>query len=581
MSKLFSFGCPLMRSHQQIACVIFAATCLGFSAGCPQNSVKETSSAIPPGVSPPPSSTAITFAAKDQFLSNLFDYHNGENSDFYAILEALGGGLASLDFDRDGLNDLIIAGGGDLLAEKQIKPKQTGFYRNIGNWKSIDLTHLLPQIGFFSHGTYTADFDNDGFCDILITGYGGVQLLHNSGDGHFQDVTKESGIIDDLWSTAAAWGDLNGDGVLDVYVAHYANWTFDNNPVCVERSSNLRDTCAPSNFQSITDAVFLGTGDGRYRSAHDELGFSPGGKGLGVLIIDLDGDTDLDVYVANDGEPNFVFQNEGGKFSDISIVSGADRNERGLPDGSMGLEACDFNNDLLPDLWVTNFEKESMALYRAMPGAYFQHVSQPLGITGIGSEYVGWGISLRDFDGDGDQDVFVATGHANRHSPTSPRFQLPILLENQEGRWFKSIAPNAGAYFTNGHQGRGVSACDFDNDGRMDLAVSRILAPTAILENTTPSNSKWIGLELVGRSSSRDPIGTRVVLTSDSHRQTRFVTSGASYLSTADSRLLFHVPTTAQQVSLEITWPSGDTQKILNPSMGEYQVIVEPITAAP
>ena len=570
-----------MRSRRQIACVIFAATCLCSITGCFPKSEKKSVSATPTGHSQPHPLSTITFAEKDQFLPSPFFYHNGENSEYYAIIEALGGGLASLDFDRDGLRDLILAGGGDLLPENQIKPKQTGFYRNIGNWKAIDLTHLLPQSAFFSHGVYAADYDNDGFCDVLVTGYGGVHFLHNRGDGHFHEIAQQSGIIDDSWSTAAAWGDFDGDGILDLYIAHYADWSFEKNPACVERTSGLRDTCAPRTFESLRDVAFLGTGDGRFRPAHEELGFSPGGKGLGVLIIDLDGDSDLDVYVANDGEPNFVFQNSGGTFSDISIVSGADRNERGLPDGSMGLEACDFNNDQLPDLWVTNFEKESMALYRAMPGAFFQHVSQPLGVTGIGSEYVGWGICLRDFDGDRDQDVFIATGHANRHSPTSPRFQSPILLENQEGRLFTNVAPNAGTYLTGNHLGRGVSACDFDNDGRIDLAISQLLAPAAILQNTTPSNSKWIGLELVGRVSSRDPIGTRVVLTSDSEQQTQFVTSGASYLSTTDSRLLFHIPATAQHVSLQITWPSRHTQQISDLRLGEYQVIVEPLVSAP
>ncbi|HEY0981825.1 CRTAC1 family protein [Schlesneria sp. T3-172] len=565
-----------MRFDKQSVLPLLATLCVIFLSSCQQNSEIPEAPLSQSEPTPASLSAPITFVEKPDFFAKPFSYDNGENSEYFAIIEAIGGGLATLDYDRDGMFDLIIAGGGELLPENQIKPKPTGFYRNIGNWKGVDLTHLFPPAAFFSHGAYAADFDNDGFCDVIITGYGGVQLLHNTGDGHFQDVTRQSELIDDSWSTAAAWGDFNGDGVLDLYVAHYANWSFENNPVCLERPSNLRDTCAPRNFVSLDDSAFLGTGDGRFRSAHSDLGFSPGGKGLGVLSIDLDGDLDLDLYVANDGEPNFVYQNNGGTFSDVSIVSGADRNERGLPDGSMGLEGNDFNGDMLPDLWVTNFEKESMALYRAMPGSYFQHVSQPLGITGIGSEYVGWGICLRDFDGDGDEDVCIATGHANRHSPTSPRFQVPILLENQDGRLFSSVAAKAGSYFTTGHLGRGLSACDLDNDGRIDLAVSQILAPTVVLENTTPHTSRWIGLQLVGRTTSRDPIGTRIVLRYDSARQTRFITSGASYLSTSDSRVLFHVPEAAENVSIEITWPSGQVQILSSPQFSQYSVIVEP-----
>ena len=521
--------------------------------------------------------TSITFHDHSERLSRQL-YHNGEDSDYFAILEALGGGVAAIDFDRDGMWDLLFPGGGDLLPEDRIEGRPAGLFRNRGSCRFEDRSNHLPFSNIFTHGAAAADFDDDGFTDVLITGYGAVQLLKNMGDGTFLDVTTNSGIVDPAWSTTAAWGDLDGDGILDVYIANYVDWSFKNNPVCLERPENRRDSCSPRTFKSITDSVFLGLGDGTFRSAQDELGFSPGGKGLGVLIVDLDGDRDLDIYVANDGEPNFIYQNNSGTFSDISVISGADRNDRGLPDGSMGLEAGDFNDDLIPDIWVTNFEKESMALYRSHTDGFFLHVSQPMGIAGIGSEYVGWGISLADFDGDGDEDVFIATGHANRFSKSAPRFQIPILLRNDDNKKYVNVASTAGAYFTKGHLGRGVSGCDFDNDGRCDLAISQMHEQAALLQNTSNRTSNWIGVQLIGRTGTRDPIGARVILTAGKARQTRFVKGGSSYLSTADPRLLFHVPEKKSAVKIEIAWPSGIDQTITDPQFGRYHVILEPIS---
>lgn len=533
------------------------------------------SSAATSATASAPKTSGIAFHERAAF-NPPFLYHNGEDSDYFAILEALGGGVATIDFDRDGWWDVMLPGGGDLLPGERMVGRPTGLYRNLGSWSVGDISSVLPESNFFSHGAAAADFDADGFTDVLITGYGAVQLLHNAGDGTFRDVTVGSGIANASWSTGAAWGDLNGDGVLDVFIANYVNWSFANNPVCIARPENQRDTCAPRSFEAQTDAVFLGLGDGTFRSALEELGFSPGGKGLGVLLVDLDQDRDLDVYVANDGEANFIYQNNGGTFTDISIISGADRNDRGMPDGSMGLEAGDFNGDGRPDLWVTNYEQESMALYRAHAGGFYQHVSQPLGIAGIGSTYVGWGIHLSDFDGDGDEDVFIATGHAIRHSKSAPRFQRPVLLENLDGRKFVNVAAAAGEYFTNGHLGRGVSGCDVDNDGRCDVIVSQLHEPAVLLENATPTASTWLGVQLVGRVSPRDPIGASVVLSVGQRRQFRMLKSGASYLSTSDSRLLFRIPDSADPVLLEIDWPSGITQHLTHLKPGRYHVVVEP-----
>lgn len=550
------------------------------AGGCGDRKFTSPPVATPPGQ--PVSKTSVeVHSTRLRFASRLgpaidFTYHNGEDSDYYAILEALGGGSAAADFDLDGWWDICLPGGGDMLPQNELRPQPTRMWRNFGNWRFRENESPLPASPFFSHGAFTADHNHDGFPDLLITGYGGVQLLENQGDGTFRDVTSRSGLHNPLWATAAAWGDLDGDGGLDLYIGNYVDWSFENNPTCLTRPELQRDTCPPRSFQGLTDAVFRSRGDGTFENVHQTWGFSPEGKALGVLLADLDLDRDLDVYVANDGVPNFIYRNDGGRFTDISVISGADRNERGLPDGSMGLEAGDFNGDLLPDLWVSNYEQESMALYRAHPGGFFQHVSQPMGIAGIGPVYVGWGMQLSDYDGDGDEDLVIATGHAVRHSKTAPRDQQPILLENDAGKWFRNVAKDAGAYFAASHQGRGVSGCDFDNDGRCDLLVTHLQGPPATLENVAPQPARWIGLRLIGRTGPRDPIGARVVLRTDKTQQLRLVKGGGSYLSTSDSRLLFALPSAAAEATIEITWPSGTVQELALTAGNRYQTILEP-----
>lgn len=513
----------------------------------------------------------VRFQRRDG-ISPPFHYSNGENDTFVAIIEALGGGVAALDIDHDEVPDLIFAGGGTLQPNSTLTAKPAGVFRNRGDWQFVPLNECFPPAKVFSHGVIAADFDEDGFTDVLVTGYGGLQLLRNLGDGSFFDATPSELLLDSAWSTSAAWGDLNGDQILDVYVAHYVNWSFENNPEC--GLGGHRDTCPPRSFSPLDDEVFLGVGDGTFRAARKELGFSDGGSGLGVLLADLDQDSDLDAYIANDGLPNFFYENIGGKFKDISVSSGADRNDRGLPDGSMGLACGDFNDDLIPDIWVTNYENESMALYRSLSRTFYQHASHPTGVSGIGSTYVGWGIQLSDFDADGDEDVFITTGHAQRHPTTTTRLQKPILLRNDDGH-FSNEASAGGEYFAASHLGRGVAAGDFDNDGRVDTAISDLHGPATLLRCCTETAANWVGIQLIGRSCTREPVGASVVATTFGKKRLRMINGGGSYLSTSDPRIVFFMSPTEQELTVNITWPSGKKQVVENLSVGHYHTIVE------
>lgn len=507
-----------------------------------------------------------------------FIYRNGEESGHVSILESLGGGVAIFDFDLDSQDDLYFTGGGEFVGEGQVRGLAGGLYRNLGDWHFSEVASpaLLNQPRQYSHGASAADFDNDGISDLLVTGYGGLQLWRNQGDGTFSEVTAVAGLNDKLWSSSAAWGDLNGDGSLDLYVAHYVDWSFDNHPYCEGPRPALRESCPPRMFSPLPDTLYLGNGDGTFRDESDTSGLRNDGKGLGVLLCDLDLDGDLDVYVANDTVENHLYENVGqGTLKDVSLLSGASLSDRGVPDGSMGIDVFDYNLDGLPDLWVSNYESENCALYQNTKRLLFRHVSQATGITAVSGMYVSWGTCCFDIDRDGDEDVFVANGHVIRYPKNAPLLQSSLLFENLGGRRLRNIAAESGEYTSTPHMARGAATGDFDGDGDLDLAVSHINAPAAILENKSESSGRWLAVSLIGTISPRDAIGAIVWLKTSEGRQMRLWKGGGSYASTSTRHLFFGLGSTAEVLEIEIRWPSGVQQVIAIPPVNHVLRVIE------
>src|SRR5579884_4052375 len=561
-------------------------------------------------------------------------YRNGEEAGHLAILESLGGGVALIDYDGDGLLDIFIPGGGyyskkaeeftefDKKGKPVLKdgkkvrksdpPEILGhpckLYRNLGNWKFEDVTDMVGLNGkwFYTHGCAIGDYDRDGWPDLLVTGWGRVALFHNepvdSNDPakgrKFVDVTEKAGLTGIIWTSSAAWGDLDGDGYPDLYICQYGDWSWDNDPNC-QYDGVTDDVCPPKNFSGLRHKMFLNQGNGTFKDVSESVpvlnakgdgkegqGLRPGAKdaskGLGVLLVDVNGDRKPDIYVANDTADSFLYVNRcipgHFRFEERGLVSGTARDGGGSPNGSMGVDAADYDHSGRPSLFVSNYENEYHALYRndcRGDKVLFQYASRTAGLSALGQSTVGWGGGFLDLDRDGWEDLFLATGHAIRYPTRSggDSRQRPILLRNQGGV-FSDISDQGGPYFRATHLARGVALGDLDNDGRIDLVISHLNEPVVLLHNETPTDNHWLGVELIGREHT-DVVGAKLILEYDGQTQTRFAKGGGSYASSSDRRHVFGLGKASKIERLTVTWPNGEREQWKELALDAYHRLVQ------
>jgi hypothetical protein len=517
-----------------------------------------------------------------------FTCRNGEEANNYSILESLGGGVGLLDYDRDGDLDILLAGGGG-FKDHTIHGYPCKLFRNEGNWKFTDASQEAGvEVGeFYNHGVAVADFNDDGWPDVLITGYGRLALLRND-QGKFTQITAEAGLTDPNplhWSTSAAWADFSGDGRLDLFVPHYVDWSFENNPKCKGyRLGQEVDVCPPEKFNGLLPALYINEGGGKFRPTTDN-GFKPG-KALGTVAFDFDGDSRLDIYVANDGVANQLYRNLGDeKFAEVAESAGVAFDAEGRASGSMGVDIGDVDGSGLLALFVANYENEMHCLYRNFGKGQFQCVSRAAGITAIGQSYVGFGTGFCDFDRDGALDLFISNGHVVRHPARGDPAQKPVLFHNTRelgkvGPAKFAIATELGGdYFRENHLGRGVALGDLDNDGRVDLVISHTNSPVTLLRNQVENENQWLGVELLGQHP-RDPIGARVTLTQGNTKQTAVVKGGGSYLSTSDRRIVFGLGSHREPVQINVRWPDGSEESWEEKSIGKYVSLAQGKAAA-
>ncbi|MBX9678030.1 MAG: CRTAC1 family protein [Gemmataceae bacterium] len=511
-----------------------------------------------------------------------FVYRNGEEADRFTILESLGGGVAMIDFDGDGLLDLFFPGGG-YFEGNSARGHPCRLFKNLGGWKFRDVTTEagLGDIDFYSHGCAVADYDCDGWPDLVVTGYKRLALFRNEPGPQgrrFVDATAKAGLNDRLWSSSAAFGDFTGSGFPDLYVCHYVDWSFDNDPNCKKPdTAQERDVCPPQKFKPLPHVLYRNQKDGTFRVADQPL--RNDGSGMGVVVADFQGNGKPGIYVANDGTNNHFYVHAGNQLEERGLSSGVAVDDQLMMNGSMGVDAADYDGSGRASIFVTNFQGEVHALYQNLGTDRFSYQSYAAGLGALGRSHVGFGAHFVDVDNDGWEDLVIANGHVLRKPRGSTVKQKPQFLRNvefRERRRFQDVSSRGGPAFGTPVVGRGLAIGDLDNDGWPDVVMSNTNSPCALLRNIAgkTSKSRWIGVTLAGKNN-RDVTGSTVWLEQDGKRLTRFSKGGGSYLSASDRRILFGLGESKAPGTLTVRWSWGKEQQWKGLDANQYWMLHE------
>ena len=499
------------------------------------------------------------------------------------LIETMTGGVALLDYDLDGDLDVFFTNGATAgKLDKSASEFWNRLYRNNGDGTFADVTEQAGVQGQgYSMGAAVADYDNDGDPDLLVTNYGHVTLYRNTGKGTFEDVTSAAGLGKASgWFTSAGFFDYDGDGLLDLLALRYVNWTLADNKPCGSRTDAGRAYCHPDNYKEVPNLLFRNQGDGKFLDVSEKTGIGKvAGKGLGLAFEDFDGDGLVDVSVANDSFPQFLFRNSGdGTFTENALLAGTAYDENGKTFAGMGTEAADLDGDGWPDVVTTTLSNERYAMFRNNADGSFNYWSQEAGLADITRLFAGWGVRAADFDLDGVRDLFFANSHVmDNIKMTQPHiaYEQPPLVLRGAGKRFVNVSKDAGPSFAKPIPARGLAAGDLDNDGDVDIVIAQCGGPALILRNDSSAGA-WLGLELQGSRSNRDAIGAKVVVVDSAERKQRFmVSTTGSYQSAQDKRLLIGLGK-ASVKEVQIRWPSGLQSVLKAPEPGKYHKVTEP-----
>ncbi|MEX2301049.1 MAG: CRTAC1 family protein [Bryobacterales bacterium] len=508
------------------------------------------------------------------------------------LIETVSGGVGFLDYDNDGWLDIYCVNGARLSDPQPdgVKLDKTDpkfwnrLYRNNHDGTFSDVTEKSGLRGEgYGMGVAAADYDNDGFTDLLVTSYGGAHLYRNNGDGTFRDVTRQANLLTEGWTTSAAFLDYDNDGRLDLFISRYLRWNFETGArYCGTKTPGGRAYCHPDEFPPIANYLFRNNGDGTFRDVSESSGIAGSeGKALGVAVNDFNGDGFLDISVANDSHAQFLFQNNGGgAFDEVALVAGAAYTEDGETFAGMGTDFADIDNDGLPDILTTALPHQSFAFFHNTGKEMFNYESFRSNLSEITQLYSGWGMRVFDYDNDGVKDVFLANSHVMDNieltQPNVSYKQKPLLLKFAAGK-FADVSSKAGPVFEKAMAARGAAFGDYDNDGDIDVAVMTSDGPLHLLRNDGGNANAWIGLDLRGTRSNRDGLGARVTLTQPGgKKQYAVASSTASYLASNDRRVFFGLGSGGVVEQIQIKWPSGVEQTISKPKAGQILKVEEP-----
>jgi hypothetical protein len=499
------------------------------------------------------------------------------------ILETTGTGAAFFDFDGDGRLDVFLVNGRTLEAPVEPRPRCALFRQTSpGRFEDVTRRGGIALAGW-GQGVAASDYDNDGHPDLYVTFFGGNVLLHNEGDGTFKDMSTRAGVAAGGWSTSASFADYDRDGKLDLFVARYVDFDLATAPLPGSRPnclySGLPVMCGPRGLEGQRDLLFHNEGDGTFKDVTEAAGIDREKlRGLGVVFGDYDDDGWPDILVANDAHPNQLYHNrKDGTFEEVALEAGVAFDEDGRARAGMGVDLGDYDNDGRLDVVITNFQGEPNSLYRNLGRGLFVETTWAAGLGEGTLGYLGWGTSFADLDNDGAADVFFVNGHVYpevaRHRLEESYAQRALVFRNRGDGTFADVTPTAGD-MGRPRAGRGAAVGDYDDDGRLDVLVTAVNDRVALLHNKSASAHHWLAVRLRGHRSNRDGLGARIVLEADGRRQVREVHAGAGYLSQNDPRAHFGLGPSALVASVEVRWPSGATDRLLNVA-GDRTIVIE------
>ncbi|MBT7418956.1 MAG: CRTAC1 family protein [Gemmatimonadetes bacterium] len=523
---------------------------------------------------PPPPTAPIQFSQVTAEAGIDFVHYNGFSGEYYYI-ETFGGGAAFFDYDNDGWLDLYLVNGTYIKGYPPDPLPVNKLYRNIGDGHFSDITAISnladSQYGF---GVSAADYDADGDQDLFIANYGPNTFYRNDGTA-FSEIGATIGVDDPRWGSSAGFLDYDADGDLDLFVANYVHFSLTDNTVC--KQGKVRSYCQPDVYEPTSDLLYRNDGTA-FSNITAAAGIALKGRGLGVAFSDYDLDGDTDIYVANDGNMNFLYDNRQGYFSEVGLTAGTRYNEYGHADAGMGVDFGDYDSDGDQDLFVTNFTKETNNLYRNEGQGDFPLATSATGLAGPSLKPLGFGTRFFDYDLDADLDLFVANGHVVDQiaaaDPEQTYYQSNQMFRNEDGTRFADISSELGTDFTAANVGRATAVADYDNDGDPDLLVTTVANAPRLLRNDGSNHRHWLLVELVG-ARHPDALGARVTVITGDRRQVRERQSGGSYLASHDPRLHFGLDT-ATRADIEIRWPDGMRQRLDDIAADQILRVVQP-----
>ncbi len=501
--------------------------------------------------------------------------------------ETMAGGVAVFDYNNDGHPDIFFTNGADIKSLHKDSPKYYNrLFENDGKGNFKDVTEKAGLAGTsYDTGVAVGDYDNDGYEDIFVAGVYKNTLYHNNGDGTFTDVTAKAGLnkpdreYGPIWSVGAAWVDVNNDGLLDLVVVNYMQWSVEHEPACMVEGRH--DYCHPKMYKPTPNQLFLNNGDGTFRDASVESGLrAHPGKGMGIGVADAQLNGRLDLFIPNDKLVNSYFRSVGkAKFEEMAFEANVALREDGVFISGMGTDFRDLDNDGYPDIVVVALDNETFPIYKNNGKGGFVEVTESSGMTALSSPMAGYSPMIADFDNDGWKDIFVSRGHVQSllSEPRITVAQPNTVFRNLGGMKFAALTAEAGFTAQPPARHRGSAVGDFNGDGRLDVVVNAISAPAEIWINQSPGNNHWLDIKLQGTKSNRDGIGARIKVVTKSGAQYNHMTTAFGYASSSAGPVHFGLGQNATADLVQIHWPSGIVQELHDVAVDRVLPVKEPL----